>query len=155
MTTEDTQAPPEGVDIWVLLWRAVRASEETARRGVKTTGMCLADFATLRALLHRGPLAVGAIRGEVLLTSGSMTAAVDRLERAGLVRRADAPEDRRSCIVHLTADGTALIQRLYAEHARVMERQFSCLDPQERGELARLLRKLERAGSGPDARDEA
>jgi MarR family 2-MHQ and catechol resistance regulon transcriptional repressor len=73
-----------------------------------------------------------------------MTAAVDRLERGGLVKRADAVTDRRSRIVHLTAEGTKLGRRIFAEHARDMEQAFSCLAEPEREALVGLLRKLGR-----------
>jgi len=45
------------------------------------------DFAVLEALLHKGPLPVNEIGKKVLLTSGSMTVAVDRLEQRRLVER--------------------------------------------------------------------
>ena len=42
--------------------------------------MCGSDFAVLEALLHKGPLPINEIGKKVLLTSGSITVAVDRLE---------------------------------------------------------------------------
>jgi MarR family 2-MHQ and catechol resistance regulon transcriptional repressor len=113
-----------------------------ASRSVEATGMCLSDFGVLEALLHKGPLPVSALGQKVLLTSGSITAAVDRLERAGLVERKDAEDDRRSRIVHLTPEGSKLIRKIFAQHTRDMEQAFSCLAAAERETLAGLLRKL-------------
>jgi DNA-binding MarR family transcriptional regulator len=53
------------------------------------------DFAVLEALLHKGPLPVNEIGKKVLLTSGSITVAVDRLETKGLVERRASGADRR------------------------------------------------------------
>jgi MarR family 2-MHQ and catechol resistance regulon transcriptional repressor len=131
-----------GVHLWVLLWKATKAVEEHARRSVHGTELGLSDFGVLEALLHKGPLPIGALGKKVLLTSGSMTAAVDRLEKNGYVERAAMSSDRRACIVHLTDEGSKLIRSVFAQHERDMERVFSLMDTSERKALANLLRKL-------------
>ncbi|MDE3181420.1 MAG: MarR family transcriptional regulator [Acidobacteriota bacterium] len=143
-----TELTPSGVHLWLLLWKASKDVETQARRSVKATGLCLSDFGVLEALLHKGPLPISALGKKVLLSSGSMTAAVDRLERGGFVERAATPTDRRARIVRLTKEGLKLIRKLFAEHARDMETAFSCLAGPERETLASLLRKLGRAVEG-------
>jgi MarR family 2-MHQ and catechol resistance regulon transcriptional repressor len=134
----------DGVHLWLLLWKATRTLEGYAHRSVAATGLGLSDFGVLEALLHKGPLPVSALRKKVLLSSGSMTAAVDRLEQSGLVKRATTPTDRRARIVHLTDQGSTLISKLFEEHARDMEQAFSHLGKAERDALGSLLRKLGR-----------
>src|SRR5665213_498649 len=124
-----TQAKLEGVHLWLLLWKASKSVGAQAHRSVQDIGLGLTDFGVLEALLHKGPLPVNAFREKVLLSSGSMTAAVDRLERGGLVKRVSTPTDRRARIVHLTEKGRKLIEKLFQEHTRDMERAFSRLDP--------------------------
>ena len=136
----------QGVHLWLLLWKATKELEALARRSVQETGLGLSDFGVLEALLHKGPLPVNALRQKVLLSSGSTTTAVDRLERSGLVKRSGTPEDRRSRIVHLTGKGSHLISKLFQEHAKDMELAFSCLAEAERDTLANLLRKLGHEG---------
>lgn len=138
----------EGLHLWLLLWKATRSVEAVAWDSVRATGLGLSDFGVLEALLHKGPLPVNTLRDKVLLSSGSMTAAVDRLEQKGLVERRDTPDDRRARIVHLTAKGKKLITGLLRVHARDMEKAFSCLGATERTALARLLRKV---GHGAEA----
>jgi MarR family 2-MHQ and catechol resistance regulon transcriptional repressor len=140
MTTETAK----GVHVWLLLWKATKAMEAHAQRSLQGLGMCQSDFAVLEALLHKGSLPVNVIGKKVLLTSGSMTAAVDRLERRGLVRRQDDAQDRRARIVHLTPAGKKLIQKLFAEHERDMERPVSHLTNREIESLVAALRKLGR-----------
>jgi MarR family 2-MHQ and catechol resistance regulon transcriptional repressor len=111
---------------------------------VEATGLCLSDFGVLEALLHKGPLPVNTLGKKILISSGSMTAAVDRLEGQGLVERKSSPTDRRERIAHLTAKGDELIRRLFAEHTRDMEQAFSCLDGPEKEALAGILGKLAR-----------
>lgn len=143
-----TEAPLEGVHLWLLLWKASKALEIEARHSVQKIGLGLSDFGVLEALLHKGPLPVNALREKVLLSSGSMTAAVDRLERNGLVERVSTPADRRARIVHLTEKGRNLIEKSFKKHTRDMERAFSVLNGTQREYFAALLRKV---GRGPES----
>src|SRR5258708_26039380 len=81
----------DGVHVRLILWKAERAMEAVDRRSIEKLGLGLSDFAVLEMLLHKGPQPVNTIGAKVLLTSGSITAAVDRLEARGLVRRGDHP----------------------------------------------------------------
>src|ERR1700747_2386538 len=91
--------------VWIVLWKAAHAIEQNAVQSVSALGLGLSEFAVLEVLLHKGPQPVNAIGKRVLLTSGSITAAVDRLESRNLVRRTADPQDRRTRIVHLTETG--------------------------------------------------
>lgn len=132
------------VHLWLLLWKAAQSVAAHARRHIEGLGMCPSDFAVLEALLHKGPQPVQALGRRVLLTSGSMTAAVDRLTARGLAERREDAADRRARIVALTPAGEMLIREAFAEHARVMERATAALGREERAELAGLLRRLGR-----------
>jgi MarR family 2-MHQ and catechol resistance regulon transcriptional repressor len=132
-----------GVHVFLVLWKAARAVETYAEKSVSQLEMCGSDFAVLEALLHKGPLPVNEIGKKVLLTSGSITVAVDRLETKGLVERRAHGTDRRARIVHLTKAGRKLITRAYADHAADMERLASAsLTRAERKTLIRLLKKI-------------
>lgn len=143
--------PPRGVTLWLLLWKATKAQEARARRSIEAMGLCLSDFGALEALLHEGPLPVNTLGRKILISSGSITAAVDRLERQGLVERRASASDRRARIAHLTAQGKALIEGLFQEHVRDMEQAFACLDSAEKDALANALGKLARAGAEGEA----
>lgn len=140
-----------GAHLWLLLAKAGKAVAAQARRSIETTGLCLSDFGVLETLLHKGPQPVSALGKKVLLSSGSITSAVDRLERGGLVVRAALFTDRRARIVHLTRRGSTLIRKLFAEHERDLERVFSSLATPERHALAQLLRKLGHNAAGDHA----
>src|SRR3977135_3861134 len=103
--------------------------------------MCGSDFAVLEALLHKGALPINEIGKKVLLTSGSITVAVDRLETKGLVERRAHRTDRRARVVHLTKEGRKLIARAYADHAADLEQLMSkSLTTRERVTLISLLK---------------
>ncbi|MGH9966349.1 MAG: MarR family winged helix-turn-helix transcriptional regulator [Pyrinomonadaceae bacterium] len=132
-----------GIHVFLVLWKAARAVETYAEKSITDLQMCGSDFAVLEALLHKGPLPVNEIGKKVLLTSGSITVAVDRLEDRGLVERRAHGTDRRARVVHLTKEGRKVITRVYADHAADMERLASTsLTRKERGALIRLLKKI-------------
>ena len=132
-----------GVHVFLVLWKAARAAQAYAEKSISELEMCGSDFAVLEALLHKGPLPVNEIGKKVLLTSGSITVAVDRLETKGLVERRASGTDRRARIVHLTKEGRKLITRAFAEHAADMERLASAsLTRAERETLIGLLKKI-------------
>src|SRR5215471_5853744 len=93
------------VHVWLVLWKASRAVQARADRSIAQFDMVPSDFGVLEALLHKGPLTVKQIGEMVLLTSGSMTAAVDRLEKRGLVKRGEDARDRRARVIDLTPAG--------------------------------------------------
>jgi MarR family 2-MHQ and catechol resistance regulon transcriptional repressor len=132
------------VHLWLVLWKAFRAVEATANRSIAQFDMGVTDFGVLEALLHKGPLSVKQIGEKVLLTSGSMTAAVDRLERRGLVTRNDDARDRRARIIQLTPQGRELIERAFACHRDALEAALKEFPDGDRFLLLPLLRSLGR-----------
>ena len=136
------QSEESAVRVYLVLWRATRAIEENAARSVSTLGLGHSDFAVLEVLLHKGPQPVNTIGKKVLLTSASITAAVDRLETRKLLRRTSDPKDGRSRIVELTQSGRRLIEQAFQEHAQDMEETMAVLKSAERVELVRLLKTV-------------
>jgi MarR family 2-MHQ and catechol resistance regulon transcriptional repressor len=144
-----------GVHVFLVLWKAASAIQSYAEESISELQMCGSDFAVLEALLHKGPLPINEIGKKVLLTSGSITVAVDRLETKALVERRPHGTDRRARIVHLTKEGRKLIRRLYADHAADMEQLASAsLNRKEREILIRLLKQIgyEAAAAAPQTK---
>jgi len=132
-----------GVHVFLVLWKAASAVHSYAEKSLAELEMCSSDFAVLEALLHKGPLPVNEIGRKVLLTSGSITVAIDRLETKGLVERRAHGTDRRARIVHLTREGRKLITRIYADHAADMEKLAAAsLSKSERKTLIGLLKQI-------------
>ncbi|MEM1369401.1 MAG: MarR family transcriptional regulator [Cyanobacteria bacterium P01_H01_bin.15] len=81
----------------------------------------------LRALnlLENGPLTPRIIGESIGLTSGSVTALIDRLERAGYVERRPSETDRRSIEIGITQDRYTKIASLYRQYADTLMNKFS------------------------------
>src|SRR6202158_3912712 len=128
--------------LWLVITKSYRVLSQLAERSIANAGLCLTDFAALEALLHKGPLTISQIQEKVLLASGSMTAAVDRLEKLGLVVRKASPSDRRARVVELTPQGKRLAASCFEQHAKDLEALMSVLSKKERGQLYRSLKRL-------------
>ncbi len=93
----------------------VRRFAVAERADVNCCGLTVAQAATIEALAVVGPMRLGALGQRLGVQASTLTRNVDRLEKAGLVRREVDPEDARAARVALTADGR--------KAARQVERQ--------------------------------
>jgi MarR family 2-MHQ and catechol resistance regulon transcriptional repressor len=131
-----------GVHLWLILMKAFQALVPHAAESIRRTELGDSDFRVLEVLLHKGPLPVNTVGPKVWLTPGSISVAVDRLVKKGLVTRKDRAGDRRVRQVELTAKGRSLITRGFREHAAAMETALGVLSKKERVTLLRLLKKM-------------
>ncbi|QDC01019.1 MarR family transcriptional regulator [Mesorhizobium sp. 8] len=108
-------------------------------------GLQHGEFDVLATLRRSGApfsLTPTALYETTMVTSGAMTNRLDRLEKAGLIRRVPHPSDRRGLMVQLTEEGRELIDRAVEAHIENEHRILSSLDTEERERLAALLEKL-------------
>lgn len=136
---------PETIDaprLAIVLARCWRAVGQIAEESVSEAGMCFTDFVALEALLHKGPLTITEIQEKVGLASGSMTAAVDRLEKKGFLGRKPAGNDRRAKLLELTPKGRQTVKKAFDHHAFALESAMKVLNDAEKIQLHALLKKL-------------
>lgn len=111
----------------------------------EAAGINYTDLDVLATLRRSGApyrLTPTVLRKSVLLTSGAMTACLNRLEARGLIARNAEAGDRRLLAAMLTAKGLRLIDKAIAVRFEQAEEAVSGLNADERAVLARLLRKL-------------
>ena len=111
----------------------------------KAYGLKPGEFDVLATLRRSGvpfTLTPTELYSSTMITSGGMTARLDRLEKAGLIARKPHESDRRALCVVLTDQGRALIETLLPEHIATQEKALAGLNPEEQEELGRLLRKI-------------
>jgi DNA-binding MarR family transcriptional regulator len=82
------------------------------------------------------------LSASLLVSSGTMTSRLDRLESRGLIRRVSNPTDRRSVVVELTEDGLRIADEGVTRHVRAETEMLASLSERERAALDRLLSKL-------------
>lgn len=118
-------------------------------------GIDFSEYVLLWALRLFQPKAppMSELRRRVVMSSGGIALAANRLERKGLARRRPAPHDRRTVLLALTPKGRRLIDRLMADDLERHERLLSPLTPSRRTEvldgLAEILHRLVETAEQP------
>ena len=108
-------------------------------------GLTVEEWTVMNKLHQAGPsfsLSPGQLARRLELTSGAMTARLDRLEEAGLIRRRPDPEDRRGLKIELTEAGMRKYQEAIGAQAEKEAFVAAALNDQEKDELNALLRRL-------------
>jgi DNA-binding MarR family transcriptional regulator len=103
------------------------------------------SFDVLAALRRSEPphhLSPGQLLAQTLVTSGTMTNRLDRLEDRGLVRRRPDPADARSVRIHLTSAGRRQVDAALSDLVEREHAILGILDKSERATLAVLLRRV-------------
>lgn len=113
--------------------------------GLSSDGIGYSDFDILATLRRSGTpykLTPTELRRTVLLSSGAMTAALDRLERMSLIRRYADEKDRRKKAAQLTKAGIRLAERTAGVRFSMADDALETLSREERETLESLLKKL-------------
>lgn len=141
--------------LWVVMNHAFHSIEAPLRKQVESHGISFSEFAVLEVLLHKGPLPIGDVGDHVLLTSGSMTYVVDKLEEEDLIQRRRCEDDRRIIYAELTEQGRGLIEEIFSEHAALIRRLMDGLSPAEKEKVTTLLKHLGKSAEEQGAREAA
>ena len=139
--------PPKPTHAWLVMLKAWQSIARYLRPSMSDVGFCESDFRVLEVLLHKGPMPVNAIGPKVDLNPGSVSVAVDRLYKKGLVSRDECSSDRRIRTVSLTKKGRDAFLPLFRRHAALIKRAFEGISSQEMQQLELTLKKIgKRAG---------
>jgi DNA-binding MarR family transcriptional regulator len=122
--------------------RAIEAQLETVYRAYGLDGGLFDVLATLRRSGEPYRLRSSDFAEALMLTASAATKRLDRLERAGLIRREPDPADRRGVQITLTPKGRRLVDTVTPRHLENERRLLTGLTPSDQRRLADLLRKL-------------
>lgn len=136
---------PEPMAVFGRIYRIARLVGDEQERTYARWSISRGEFDVLATLRRSGEpytLAPKQLAASMMLTSGGMTGRLDRLERAGLVRRSPDPADRRGLQVTLTPAGRQLVEEAAEAGLTVQRRLLDALPPEDQDRLADLLRTL-------------
>ncbi|PWI26494.1 MarR family transcriptional regulator [Kurthia sibirica] len=102
----------------------------------------LNEFAVLELLYHKGEQPIQRIGDKILITSGSITYIVDKLEKRGFVERIACPTDRRVTFTAITKAGHAFIETIFPQHEQLVAEMFSPLSDVEKDTMIDLIKKV-------------
>ncbi|WP_369246632.1 MarR family winged helix-turn-helix transcriptional regulator [Streptomyces sp. R41] len=133
------------MEVFGRIFRLSRAMGDRMEKAYARYGISRGEFdvlATLRRSDAPYTLSPRQLSATLMLTTGGMTGRLDKLERAGLLRRSPDPHDRRGLQVTLTDEGLRLIDEAVGAGLATQTEALSALDEGQAGQLADLLRQL-------------
>ncbi|MFE0513966.1 MarR family winged helix-turn-helix transcriptional regulator [Streptomyces sp. NPDC058964] len=142
------------MEVFGRIFRLSRAMGDRMEKAYSRFGISRGEFDVLATLRRSGEpctLSPRQLSATLMLTTGGMTGRLDKLERAGLLRRSPDPNDRRGLQVTLTEEGLRLIDEAVGAGLAEQTDALSALDGEQAGRLADLLREL-LAGTAGTAR---
>jgi DNA-binding MarR family transcriptional regulator len=108
----------------------------------RSAGIAESELDALEHLEESGPLTQRELGERLLLSSGGVTVLVDRLERAGWVRRRPHPSDRRAVVVELAPGALDQVPEALVEFHQAIESAAARVAPEHRDALARFLEEV-------------
>lgn len=124
------------VEAYLAFWR-------TDSRHVRSLRLTPSQFDVIATLGDTEGLTCAELSAATLVTKGTLTGVLDRLEGKGLIRRIPVEADRRSTRICLTEKGDRLFQKTFAAHIAFIRPYFErALSTAEADQLRRLLIRL-------------
>ncbi|AJY77349.1 MarR family winged helix-turn-helix transcriptional regulator [Paenibacillus beijingensis] len=128
--------------LFVVLSKAYKVAMDHAVKDMKKRGLSASEFTVLELLYHKGKIPLQRLGEKLLVTSGSITYTIDKLEQKGYLKRVASPEDRRVTYAEITAAGTELFDQLFPPHSEVIESIMQGLTVEEKQIAITLIKKI-------------
>ena len=127
------------VETYLAFWRM-------DSRHVRSLKLTPSQFDVIATLGDTKGLTCAELSTATLVTKGTLTGVLDRLEDKGLIRRTPVADDRRSTRICLTEKGDRLFKKTFAAHIAFLRPFFErALTTAEAEQLRTLLRRLHRS----------
>lgn len=127
------------------LARCYQAFQRVSDAHVRRTGLTSPQFDIVVTLGNTQGMTFKELGSRTLITKGTLTGVVDRLEARGLVARMSSPTDGRSTLVRLTGQGDRVFREVFEPHLAVLAPAFESLPECGRKELVKRLGQLREA----------
>lgn len=118
------------------------AFEHYSATHVKSMGLTMTQFDIVATLGNQPPMSCKDLGNKTLVSKGTLTGVLERLEEKGLIRRETNLEDARSQMVCLTKSGQKLFEKVFPLHVDYLAKAFSKLSPSELTQLRNSLSAL-------------
>ena len=106
---------------------------------MKSLGITMTQFDIIATLGNQPPMSCKLLGEKTLVTKGTMTGVLERLEEKGFIRRELNAEDARSQLISLTKKGQQLFEKIFPEHMNHLQKAFGKLSKKELEDLAASL----------------
>jgi MarR family transcriptional regulator, 2-MHQ and catechol-resistance regulon repressor len=124
------------------LVRAYQAFESYTDENVRQLGLTSPQFDVIATLGNTTGMTMNTLAEKTLVTKGTLTGIVDRLEKKGFVRREVPEGDRRCFVIVLTPEGEQLFEQVFPAQIAYIKERFDKLDSSDLEEILSALKKL-------------
>lgn len=121
---------------------AYQAFERYSAPDVKAMGLTTTQFDVIATLGNQPPMTCKELGEKTLVTKGTLTGVLERLEVKGILERKLNPEDARSQMIGLTKEGQALFEKVFPVHLQHLEKAFSKLSEKQLAEVTKSLQAI-------------
>ena len=129
-------------ETFLVLMETSKAILEKIRMELNNHKLNITEFSVLEVLYRKEKQTIQQIGSSILISSGSMTYVIDKLEQKGLLNRHACPGDRRAINVALTEAGIEVINEIMPKHYELVDNMFESLTKDEEETIVRLLKKV-------------
>ncbi|MGF7033862.1 MarR family 2-MHQ and catechol resistance regulon transcriptional repressor [Paenibacillus mucilaginosus] len=144
-----SDAHAASLKLLVVLSKAYKTVMDRAVKDMKQYELSPSEFTILEVLYTKGRIPLQQIGEKILITSGTITYNIDKLEKKSLLKRVPCQEDRRVIYAEMTPAGNELFDRIFPDHADTIHGLMQGLTPEEKETAVELLKKL---GKGAEDR---
>jgi MarR family transcriptional regulator, 2-MHQ and catechol-resistance regulon repressor len=127
---------------FLLLMKTSKAIQERIRDEMSKYKLSITEFSVLEVLFYHGKQTIQQIGNRILISSGSMTYVIDKLEQKGIIKRNDCREDRRVIHVTLTADGMEMMENIMPKFQNMVNSFFGDLTSDDSEAMINFLSKV-------------
>jgi DNA-binding MarR family transcriptional regulator len=124
------------------LVQAYQAFENHSASHIKEMGLTMTQFDIVATLGNQPPMTCKELGNKTLVSKGTMTGVLERLEAKGLIDKFPNTEDGRSYKIGLTKAGEKLFKRVFPEHIEYLGKAFSKLSKNELEQAVTVLRNI-------------
>ena len=125
-----------------ILMQTSKNIQDQIKIEINKSDLNITEFSVLETLYHKGQQTIHQIGNNILISSGSMTYVIDKLEKKELLKRTDCPNDRRAIFIVLTPKGEELMDKIMPEYQEFINHMFDSLNTEDAGMLVKLLQKI-------------
>lgn len=124
------------------LVRTYQAFADYSEDHIRQLGLTAPQFDVISTLGNTPGMTMGQIAEKTLVTKGTLTGIIDRLEKKGLVRREVPPANRRCFIIVLTQEGEQVFNSAFPAHIAYLKERFNQLNDSEIEDIRSAIKKL-------------
>ncbi|MGG3468432.1 MarR family transcriptional regulator [Neobacillus pocheonensis] len=127
---------------FLVLMQTSKTIHDCIKEEMTKNKLSITDFSVLEVLFQKGKQTIQQIGNCILISSGSMTYVIDKLEQKGLLCRNACPDDRRVIHVTLTHEGNQMMEEIMPKYHELVDHMFDALNDDEAETLVQLLNRV-------------